>query len=167
MATLIVLALTGFTTGRGGHSKSRSSSGGGGGCSSSSQSHDSTTSHVSKGSSGSGSRSGTGYTRTRHRSTTSASPTSSARDATVKLLRCADAHQTYALVSVTNPNSRQVRFDVHGTFAGADGGTVADRHKIVEVPARGKATAQLPVGGKSLAADVDHCVVDPYAVALR
>ncbi|WP_327740934.1 hypothetical protein OHA87_26025 [Streptomyces sp. NBC_00493] len=161
VATMVVVALTGFTTGRShGHSKSRSSSSGGG-CSSSSQSHDSTSSHVSKGG-------GSSYTRhTRHRSTTpSSSSTRNLQDATVKLLKCADAQQAYALVTVTNPNSARVRFDVHGAFLGTGGNTVADRHHEVEVASRGKATVQVPVGSKTLAADVDRCRIDPYARAL-
>jgi hypothetical protein len=163
VATLVVVALTGFTTGRShGHSKSRSSSSGGG-CSSSSQSHDSTSSRVSKGGSGSS------YTRhTRHRSTTpSSSASSSLRDATVKRLKCADAHRAYALVSVTNPNSRQARFDVRIGFLGTDGRKVADGRKEVEVPARSTLSARVPVGSRALAADVDYCAVSPYAVPLR
>ncbi|MER5441606.1 hypothetical protein [Streptomyces sp. NPDC002790] len=161
VATLVVVALTGFTTGRShGHSKSRSSSSGGG-CSSSSQSHDSTSSTVSKGG-------GSSYTRhTTHRSTTSSSTTRNLRDGTVKLLECASADQEYALVTVTNPNNRKLRFDAHGTFLAADGRTVADRHKEVEVAADGKVTVGVQVGSRTLAADVAHCDIDPKAVLLR
>ncbi|WP_425830898.1 hypothetical protein [Streptomyces fractus] len=164
VAAMVVVALTGFTTGRGhGHSKSRGS-GSGGGCSSSSQKHDSSSSGLSKG--------GSGYSRrTRHRtptttSTSSASPTG-LRNGTVVLIKCADARQAYATVQVTNPNSRRARFDVHASFLDARGADVSALFHKVEVPANGRVTAKVPVGGKGLAAKVDHCDIDPEALVRR
>ncbi|MGY0492531.1 hypothetical protein [Streptomyces sp. WG-D5] len=160
VATLVVVALTGFTTGRHGHSKSRSS-GTGGGCSSSSQKHDSS----SSGYSGTRHRYNTG---TRHGSTTSASSSpSDLRNGTVRLLKCADANRAYATVEVTNPNSRRARFDVHATFLDANGSTVTALFHKVEVTANGRATAKVPVGSKGLAADVDRCDIDPEALVQR
>ncbi|MFJ9179132.1 hypothetical protein [Streptomyces sp. NPDC102360] len=163
MATLVVVALTGFTTGRShGHSKSRSSSSSGGGCSSSSQKHDSS----SSGYSGSGS----GYTRhTRHRTptTTSSSSSSNLRDGRVKLIKCADARQAYATVEVTNPKSRRARFDVRAEFLDASGATVTSVGHEVEVPAKGRTTARVPVGSADLAAKVDHCDITPDAYVRR
>ncbi|MFI5663434.1 hypothetical protein [Streptomyces sp. NPDC051684] len=160
MATLVVVALTGFTTGRShGHSKSRGGSGGG--CSSSSQKHDSS----SSGYSGSGS----GYTRhTRHGSTSnSTSSASTLRDGRVKLLTCADARRAYATVEVTNPNSERARFDVRATFLDASGATVTSVGHEVTVPAKGRATAKVPVGSADLAAEVDRCDIAPDAYVRR
>ncbi|MFD7292575.1 hypothetical protein ACFV9W_04735 [Streptomyces sp. NPDC059897] len=159
VATMVVIALTGFTTGKGGKSKSRSS--GSGGCSSSSQKHDSS-SGLSKGSSG--------YSRqTKHRTPTTSSSASSPslRNGTVRLIKCADARQAYATVEVTNPNSRSARFDVHASFLDASGASVNALFHKVTVPANGRVTARVPVGTKGLAAKVDHCDIDRAALVQR
>lgn len=162
VATLVVVALTGFTTGRGGHSKSRSSGSSGGGCSSSSQKHDSSSSGLSKG--------GSGYSRqTRHRTPTATSSSSSSglRDGTVRLIKCADARQAYATVEVTNPNNRRARFDVHASFLDARGANVSSLFHKVQVPPNGRVTAKVPVGSKDLAAKVDHCDINRDALVQR
>ncbi|MFC9460867.1 hypothetical protein [Streptomyces sp. NPDC056983] len=45
-----------------------------------------------------------------------------------------------------------------------NGGTVEALFYEVKVPAMGKVTATVPVGGEDLAAEVDHCDVNPEAL---
>ncbi|MGA5359797.1 hypothetical protein [Streptomyces purpurascens] len=184
---LVVLALTGFSTGRGrGGSHGHGGGSGGGGCSSSSQDHDSSRSSTSGGgygggsydsdddsygSSGSGgSGGGSSYTR---RPNYGSTPTSSAgsgsrkalRDGTAKLVSCATPARPYATVEVSNPNGREADFSVSVTFEDAQGVTVIDRYGDVTVPANGKATVDVQVGGGTgLADSVDHCEVDRQAL---
>lgn len=159
---LVVLTLTGFSTGRHHSSRHRSgSSGGGGGCSSSSQDHDSSSSSTSGGTSG-----GSSYT---HRPTYRSTPTSTASgsggdsllDGTAKLVSCATAKKQYATVEVTNPNDRKAAFSVDVTFKDAQDNEVDFNYEDVKVPANGKATVRVPVLGTST--PVDHCEVDPRA----
>ncbi|EFL32899.1 predicted protein [Streptomyces viridochromogenes DSM 40736] len=190
---LVVLALTGFSTGRGrGGSHGHSSSGGhGGGCSSSSQDHDSSSSSTSGGGYGSGGSSGGSYgsdddddyyassggstssgggSYTR-RPNYGSTPTSSSgsgsgkalRDGTAKLVSCASAARPYATVEVSNPNGRKATFSVSVTFEDAQGITVVDRYGDVTVPAQGRATVDVEVG-PGLVDSVDHCEVDGQAL---
>ncbi|MYT72086.1 hypothetical protein GTY60_20715 [Streptomyces sp. SID8367] len=171
VAAVVVLALTGFSRGHGRH---HSSSSGGGGCSSSSQDHDSSSSSTSGGTSGSSHYddddddsygSGGSTWRPRHRSTPS--PTGSGisvREGTARLITCATATARYATVEVTNPNGKAVRFDVHVAFVDSSGGTVNALFHEVKVPANGKVTTKVPVGGDRPDAVVDHCEVDPEAL---
>ncbi|MGR4850614.1 hypothetical protein [Streptomyces sp. LARHCF252] len=180
---LVVLALTGFSTGRG-RGGSHGGGGGGGGCSSSGQDHDSSRSSTSGGGYGGGSYdsdddsygssgssgSGSSYTR---RPNYGSTPTSSAgsgsrkalEDGTAKLVSCATPARPYATVEVGNPNGREADFSVSVTFEDARGITVIDRYGDVTVPARGKATVDVPVGGGTgLVESVDHCEVDRQAL---
>ncbi|MEU4487545.1 hypothetical protein AB0H94_22120 [Streptomyces purpurascens] len=181
---LVVLALTGFSTGRGrGGSHGHGGGSGGGGCSSSSQDHDSSRSSTSGGGYGggsydsdddsygsSGSGGGSSYTR---RPNYGSTPTSSAgsgsrkalRDGTAKLVSCATPARPYATVEVSNPNGREADFSVSVTFEDAQGVTVIDRYGDVTVPANGKATVDVQVGGGTgLVDSVDHCEVDRQAL---
>ncbi|MGI5426584.1 hypothetical protein [Streptomyces sp. CA-179760] len=181
---LVVLALTGFSTGRGrGGSHGHGGSSGGGGCSSSSQNHDSSRSSTSGGGSyGSSGGSydsdddsygssggGSSYTR---RPDYGSTPTSSSgsgsrkalRDGTAKLVSCATPARPYATVEVGNPNGREADFSVSVTFEDAQGITVVDRYGDVTVPANGKATVDVRVGAAGLVDSVDHCEVDRQAL---
>ncbi|WP_328340049.1 hypothetical protein OG873_17765 [Streptomyces violaceus] len=179
---LVVLALTGFSTGRG-RGGSHGHGGGGGGCSSSGQDHDSSRSSTSGGGYGGGSYDsdddsygsggsggGSSYTRRpNHGSTPTSSAGSGSRkalqDGTAKLVSCATPARPYATVEVGNPNGREADFSVSVTFEDAQGITVIDRYGDVTVPARGKATVDVPVGGGTgLADSVDHCEVDRQAL---
>ncbi|MEU1202705.1 hypothetical protein ABZ446_41725 [Streptomyces sp. NPDC005813] len=82
----------------------------------------------------------------------------------MRLIKCADATTPYATVQVSNPNSKSMRFDVHVAFLDANGGTVEALFHEVQVPAKGKVTAKVPVGGADLAAKVARCDVDPDAL---
>ncbi|NEE08698.1 hypothetical protein G3M58_19870 [Streptomyces sp. SID7499] len=174
---LVVLALTGFSSGRGRGGSHGHGGGGGGGCSSSSQDHDSSRSSTSSGgsygsdddddyygSSGSGS-----YTR---RPDYGSTPTSSSgsgsrkalEDGTARLVSCATSARPYATVEVSNPNGRKADFSVSVTFEDAQGITVVSRYGDVTVPANGKATVDVRVGGSGLVDSVDHCEVDRQAL---
>ncbi|MEU9363359.1 hypothetical protein AB0D71_01225 [Streptomyces avermitilis] len=189
---IVVLALTGFSRGRG-HGGSHSS--GGGGCSSSSQNHDSSSSSTSGGgsyssgsttsgsgsddsyddsdddsygSSSSGSSSG-GSTYNR-RPTHRSNPTSSSgggdeslKDGTARVVSCATKKAPYATVEVKNPNARKGTFWITVTFKDKDDLEMVDHYADVTVPAKGKATVDVEVGGAGLVDYVDHCEVDPVA----
>ncbi|MEU7718340.1 hypothetical protein [Streptomyces tibetensis] len=184
---LVVLALTGFSSGRGrGGSHGHRGGGGGGGCSSSSQDHDSSRSSTSGGGaygsstssggsygsdddddySGStgGSTGGSSYTR---RPDYGSTPTSSSgsgsgkalKDGTARLVSCATPTAPYATVEVSNPNGRTADFSVSVTFEDDLGITVVSRSGDVTVPANGKATVDVRVGDSSAVDSVDHCKV--------
>ncbi|MGJ3560004.1 hypothetical protein ACR6C2_20715 [Streptomyces sp. INA 01156] len=158
MAALVVLTLTGFSTGRG---RGGGDGGGGGGCSSSSQDHDS--SRKSGGGShrddddddyddnnyGNGTDTG---------SSSGGSPSSSLRDATVELLSCASKKAPYATVRVTNPNTVDGVFSVVVDFEDRAGRAVASSAQQVAVAADDTATARVKVGGdRRRAARVSVC----------
>lgn len=168
VAALVVLTLTGFSTGRG---RGGGDGGGGGGCSSSSQDHDS--SRKSGGGShrdydddddddnnyGNGTDTG---------SSSGGSPSSSLRDATVELLSCASKKAPYATVRVTNPNTVDGVFSVVVDFEDRAGRAVASSAQQVAVAADDTATARVKVGGdRRRVARVSVCDPDLYAPATR
>lgn len=186
VSALVVLSLTGFTSGRGhGHGYHHSGSGGGGGgCSSSSQDHDDTSSSTSGGgtykdddgssSGGSGSyRDSDPYDDSDDAYGSgggSTSPSTSApalEDATAKLLSCATPKRPYATVEVTNPNADEGTFAVTITFRDARNAEIISRVEEVDVPANDKATAQVDISGyDDRAARVDHCDLEEAAPAV-
>ncbi|MFD4561979.1 hypothetical protein ACFWP5_48070 [Streptomyces sp. NPDC058469] len=146
---LVVLTLTGFSSGRH-HSSSRHGHGsGGGGCSSSSQDHDTSTNRRSN------------YRSTPDSTASSGSGTSSLLHGTAKLVSCATAKKRYATVEVSNPNSRKAGFSVHVRFLDSQNTEVDYNLAGVQVPAKGKATVRVPVHDTST--QVDHCEVDQEA----
>ncbi|MEU1037257.1 hypothetical protein ACFYP4_26390 [Streptomyces sp. NPDC005551] len=188
---MVVLALTGFSSGRGRGGGSHSG-GGGGGCSSSSQNHDSSSSSTSGGgsyssgstSSGStsssddyddddtygssstsgGSTSGGYHRRPNHRSTSSSgSGSKSLEDAKARLVSCATKKTPYATVEVSNPNARKGTFTVAVEFLDENDISVTSGYERVTIPASGKETVRVKVGGSGLVDSVDHCEVDPAA----
>ncbi|MEV1020326.1 hypothetical protein [Streptomyces sp. NPDC050264] len=184
VAAMVVLALTGFSTGRG-HSRGHSSSGGGGGCSSSSQRHDSSSnSSTSGGSSGysgsSGSTygddddlygSGTGGSSTTRRPTYRSTPSSTAsgsgtatENGTVRLVRCAKVERPYATVEVINPNRKTVTYAVSTTFYDDQNNWLDDATTRIKVPGKGKAMVKVKVDtGDGLISRLGRCEVDPEA----
>ncbi|MER6530066.1 hypothetical protein [Streptomyces sp. NPDC001508] len=171
VSVLVILSLTGFSTGRHGrgHHHSDSDSDGGGGCSSSSQDHD--TSSSSSGGSGSyrdryddddtydsDDGYGSGGTST---GTTAPAPTSA--DATVKLLRCASKKAPYATVEVENPHGTPGTFAVTVDFENARGKRIASEVEEVDVSAYDTVTVNVYVAGSALAARVGRC--DPHPTA--
>lgn len=162
VSALVVLTLTGFSTGRGNGS---GDGGDGGGCSSSSQNHDS--------SSGSGSGSHRDYddddtdTDTDDTGGGGEGTFSSLQDATVELLTCVSRKAPYATVEVTNPNTVDGTFTVEVTFDNSTGGTVVTRTEKVDVPAGGTATARVDVDSTKYVPRIHDCLPSPYATAVR
>ncbi|MEU0911239.1 hypothetical protein [Streptomyces althioticus] len=158
VSALVVLALTGFSTGRGhGGTSGGDHDGGGGGCSSSSQNHDS--------SSGShrdydddddyGSSSGSGG------SEASMSPDA----ATVTLVDCASEETPYATVEVTNTDTVDGIFSVTVVFKDAAGEELTRGTEEVSVPAGETTAARVPVDDEASVPLVDECELDSYAPA--
>ncbi|MGY1398687.1 hypothetical protein ACW69H_14975 [Streptomyces sp. SS10] len=151
VSTLVVLALTGFSTGRG-HGGS-SGDGGGGGCSSSSQNHDSSSGGSHRdyddddydddyGSSG-----GSGG------SEASMSPDA----ATVTLVDCASEETPYATVEVTNTDTVDGTFSVTVVFRDAAGEELARGTEEVSVPAGGTTPVRIPVNDAESVPLIEEC----------
>ncbi|MFE2985463.1 hypothetical protein [Streptomyces sp. NPDC059262] len=178
LAAVVVLALTGFSTGRGhGSSKSRghsSSSSSGGGCSSSKQNHSGSSSSTTGGSSydddddsyGSSSSGSSGYTsggssyNRRPTRTPSTSGSGRSADITAKLLKCAGKDSPYATVELRNRGSRDGRYNLTIHFQDASDITVIDGSTSVTVPANGTKVAKVKPGGEGLLQSIDHCRLD-------
>ncbi|MGW4160426.1 hypothetical protein [Streptomyces sp. NPDC004788] len=164
--TVVVLALTGFQTGKGGHgghgSHGKSSGGGGGGCTSSKKKNNDYDDYDEDNSGGSG---GSTYTP---------SPTSSSTsdDIRVEVVDCVDPARrkqkgrparkadTVATVRVTPMDSPPRTIWIVLEFERADGSRV-DRGEIA-VPIDGKGGARLydvPMGHPGTVAQVKKCVV--------
>ncbi|MBD9735903.1 hypothetical protein IGX29_29705, partial [Streptomyces sp. H28] len=159
VSALVVLTLTGFSTGR----HRGGDGGGGGGCSSSSQNHDSSPKSggyrdhddddddydydYGSGSSGSDSTGGD----------PTATATSTLTDATVELLSCASKSARHATVRVTNPNLSDGSFTVRVVFENRAGARITTARQQVDVPADDTVTVRVPVGGDAKrAARVAH-----------
>ncbi|MEV6616790.1 hypothetical protein AB0N31_23650 [Streptomyces sp. NPDC051051] len=168
-AALVVLALTGFSTGRG-HG---SSTHGGGGCSSSSQDHDG-----SSGGGGSSSSGSSGYhdyddddydygdgSGGSSGSDGSSSPAMEAtfEPATVELVSCATKDRPYATVEVVNPNGVPRDFDVAVYFMDADTVAIDEAHPTVNVPANGTKRVRVEFDGGAPGEVLDHCEAAPTA----
>jgi hypothetical protein len=165
VAALVVLSLTGFSTGRG--HRGGGDGGGGGGCSSSSQSHDSSSS--SGGTSGSGTYrdydDDDDYTDDTYDDSGSSDATTSLQDATVKLIDCATPTDAYATVEVTNPNAEGAYFTVTVDFLDADSDRVELGSADEFVAANETATVQVDLSSPGVATRVDRCVADRDAPA--
>ncbi|MFF1544029.1 hypothetical protein [Streptomyces sp. NPDC058291] len=166
VAVFVVLALTGFSSGRHhGHGSSHS----GGGCSSSGQDHDSSSS--SGGTSGSryhdydddddytGGASGSGG------SSSSSSSSTALQDATVRLIDCATPSRAYATVEVANPNATGARFTVTVAFLDARSERVEEGTEDAYVAGNDTTTVQVDLSSPGDAAKVDHCDPEPHAPA--
>jgi hypothetical protein len=173
MAALVVLALTGFSTGRGHGSGHGGSGGGGGGCSSSSQDHDSSSATSGSTSSGSSGSHYDDYDDTYDDDTYDDSSSGSSGssegdyttldDAEVELLTCASEDTPYATIEVTNLGDQDGSFYADVTFEDANGDTVDERGVEVRVAARSVARARVALSDGTRAAEVAHCEADPLA----
>ncbi|WP_461084392.1 hypothetical protein [Streptomyces deserti] len=184
VSVLMVLSLTGFSTGRG-HG-SGSGGGGGGGCSSSQQDHDSSSStsgSTSGGSSddygdygdgdydyGNGDYDDGDYGNGDYGDSATDDPYGDSgpagdrlKPATVKLLKCATVKEPYATVEVTNPNAVETAFWVAVSFRDGQDATIKDETWRIDVPADDKLTVDIEMSRKSKASSVDHCEVEPKA----
>ncbi|MFE3925934.1 hypothetical protein [Streptomyces sp. YIM B13508] len=153
VSTLVVLALTGFSTGRG-HGGSSGDGGGGGGCSSSSQNHDSSSggSHrdnddddydddYGSGSGGSGG------------SEASMSPDA----ATVTLVDCASEETPYATVEVANTDTVDGTFSVTVVFRDAAGEELDSGTEEVFVPAGETTPVRISVNDAESVPLIEEC----------
>ncbi|WP_028960679.1 hypothetical protein [Streptomyces sp. UNC401CLCol] len=165
VSALVVLTLTGFSTGRGhGGSSGHHDGDSGGGCSSSSQNHDSSSGGSHRdyddddyddydddyGSSG-----GPGG------SEASMSPDA----ATVTLVECASEQTPYATVEVTNDDTVDGTFSVTVVFNDAAGEELTRGTEEVLVPAGETTTAEVPVDDETSLPQIDECELDSYAPA--
>ncbi|MFF0753315.1 hypothetical protein [Streptomyces sp. NPDC004267] len=175
--TVVVLALTGFQTGKGGHGgHGKSSSSGGGGCSSSKKSNHDYDDYDGGGSGGSGNSSDD--------STYTPSPSASpASDISVEVVDCVDPARTkqkgkparkadtIAMVRVTPRDSAPQTIEVVLEFERADGSRV-DRGEIkVDIDGNGGARLyDVPMDHPGTVAQVKKCVVaevnDEYGTPL-
>ncbi|MFF9665699.1 hypothetical protein ACF1FY_26885 [Streptomyces althioticus] len=157
VSALVVLALTGFSTGRGhgGSSGGDHDGGGGGGCSSSSQNHDSSSGSHRDYDDDDDYGSGSGG------SEASMSPDA----ATVTLVDCASEETPYATVEVDNDDTVDGTFSVTVVFKDAAGEELARSTEEVSVPAGGTTTAEVPVDDEASLPQIDACELDSYAPA--
>ncbi|MCL7370049.1 hypothetical protein ACUJ8N_18020 [Streptomyces sp. ESR1.13] len=165
ISALVVLSLTGFSTGRHGHGHGGD---GGGGCSSSGQDHDTSSSTSGGGdaykddddSYGGG---GSGYHD--HDDDThddGTGGTDAVEAATVTLVSCAGEGEPWATVEVTNPNAGEYTFPVTVLFKDANGTTLTEGSEEVTVPAEGVTAVRVPYDGS---ADPDHCELEHSVTA--
>ncbi|MFI2434362.1 hypothetical protein [Streptomyces sp. NPDC018693] len=155
VSALVVLALTGFSTGRGHGSSGSGDGGGGGGCSSSSQNHDSSSS--SGGSSGSKHDDDDDDT-TVDDTTVGDGTSTSLQAALVELISCVTPEQPHATVKVTNPNSSDGTFTVSVSFYDQKDGTlIVNQSVVAQVPALGEAEVQVAPTDPADAARIGHC----------
>ena len=159
ISALVVLSLTGFSTGRHGHG----GDGSGGGCSSSGQDHDGSSSTSGGGAHkddddtyGSG---GSGYhdhDDDTYGDDTGGGGSGEAEGAVLNLITCVRAGQPWSTVEVGNPNAVERTFEVTVLFKDADGTTIDEGTEEVTVPADGVSALRVPFDGSGTP---DHCEV--------
>ncbi|MFE5601221.1 hypothetical protein ACFQ8O_18800 [Streptomyces coelicoflavus] len=152
ISALVVLSLTGFSTGRHGHGGD-----GGGGCSSSGQDHDGSSSTSGGGDAykddddtyGSGGSGRHDYDDTDNTDDdgTGGGGDTDAMSATLELIACATETEPYATVEVTNPNDGEYTFPVTVRFIDLDGTELTAGHEEATVPARGVTEVRIPFDG--------------------
>lgn len=157
VSAMVVLALTGFSSGCGHGSRSDASS-------SESDAQDSRTS-------AGGSGGGTHRSQPTDSPTPTASPSSETaaplKDGTAVLISCASLDDPYATVEVRNPNDRDAVFTMKMTFKDAHGATMITHTAQVPVPAKGTATDRAAVAGIGTGHvdQIARCEVNPRATA--
>ncbi|MEV5449112.1 LEA type 2 family protein [Streptomyces sp. NPDC052535] len=151
ISALVVLSLTGFSTGRHGHGHGGD---GGGGCSSSNQDHDSSSSTSGGGDAykddddtyGSGGSGHHDYDDDTYGDGTGGGDTH-AMSATLELIACATETEPYATVEVTNPNDSEYTFPVTVRFIDVYGTELTAGHEEATVPAGGVTEVRIPFDG--------------------
>ncbi|MFE9178569.1 LEA type 2 family protein [Streptomyces sp. NPDC007126] len=149
ISALVVLSLTGFSTGRHGHGHGGD---GGGGCSSSSQDHDSSSSTSGGGDAykddddtyGSGYHD---YDDDTYGDGTGGGGDTDAMSATLELISCATETEPYATVEVSNPNDSEYTFPVTVRFIDVYGTELTAGHEEATVPAGGVTEVRIPFDG--------------------
>lgn len=153
VTALVVLSLTGFSSGRG-NGGSGGDGDSGGGCSSSGQDHDSSSSRydddddVSSGGSGSGGASA-----------------EQPQDAMVLLVSCATEQEPYATLEVANPNTSGATYTITVDFLDASKNIVETRTVDEFVAGSETATVQVELSNGGLAAKVAECESESFATA--
>ncbi|MET7319185.1 hypothetical protein [Streptomyces sp. NPDC005549] len=169
VSALVVLSLTGFSTGRHGHGHG----GDGGGCSSSGQDHDTSSStsgggDVYKDDDDTYGTGGSGYhdydddTYGDDTGSGGTGGSAEAEAAVLNLVTCVREDQPWSTVEVTNPNATAYTFAVTVLFKDADGTTIDEGTEEVTAPADGTAAVRVPYDGS---ADPDHCELDHTVAA--
>ncbi|WP_121713514.1 hypothetical protein [Streptomyces sp. E5N91] len=158
ISTLVVLSLTGFSTGRHGHG----SDGSGGGCSSSGQDHDGSSStsgggdaHKDDDTYGSGGSGSHDYDDDTYGDDTGGG-SGEAEGAVLSLITCVMVDQPWSTVEVSNPNAVEQTVPVTVLFKDADGTTIDEGTEEVTVPADGMSAVRVPFDGSGIP---DHCEV--------
>ncbi|MFE1235893.1 hypothetical protein [Streptomyces tendae] len=156
ISALVVLSLTGFSTGRHGHG----GDGSGGGCSSSGQDHDGSSSTSggdaykddddTYGTGGSGHHEDDDDTY----GDDSGGGSGEAEGAVLNLITCVRVDQPWSTVEVSNPNAVERTFPVTVLFKDADGTTIDEGTEEVTVPADGVSAIRVPFDGSGTP---DHC----------
>ncbi|MFE7436564.1 hypothetical protein ACIPH4_22910 [Streptomyces tendae] len=156
ISALVVLSLTGFSTGRHGHG----GDGSGGGCSSSGQDHDGSSSTSGGGDAykDDDDTYGTGGSGHHEDDDTygddSGGGSGEAEGAVLNLITCVRADQPWSTVEVSNPNAVERTFPVTVLFKDADGTTIDEGTEEVTVPADGVSAIRVPFDGSGTP---DHC----------
>ncbi|MET8667057.1 hypothetical protein ABZV87_22355 [Streptomyces tendae] len=160
ISALVVLSLTGFSTGRHGHG----GDGSGGGCSSSGQDHDgsSSTSGGSDAYKDDDDTYGTGrsghhdYDDDTYGDDSGSGGSGEAEGAVLNLITCVREGQPWSTVEVANPNATEYTLAVTVLFKDADGTTIDEGTEEVTVPADGMSAVRVPFDGSGIP---DHCEV--------
>ncbi|MFJ3040946.1 MULTISPECIES: hypothetical protein [Streptomyces] len=156
ISALVVLGLTGFSTGRHGHG----GDGSGGGCSSSGQDHDGSSSTSGGGDAykDDDDTYGTGGSGHHEDDDTygddSGGGSGEAEGAVLNLITCVRVDQPWSTVEVSNPNAVERTFPVTVLFKDADGTTIDEGTEEVTVPADGVSAIRVPFDGSGTP---DHC----------
>ncbi|MFF0677842.1 hypothetical protein ACFYVW_04535 [Streptomyces tendae] len=156
ISALVVLSLTGFSTGRHGHG----GDGSGGGCSSSGQDHDGSSSTSGGGDAykDDDDTYGTGGSGHHEDDDTygddSGGGSGEAEGAVLNLITCVRVDQPWSTVEVSNPNAVERTFPVTVLFKDADGSTIDEGTEEVTVPADGVSAIRVPFDGSGTP---DHC----------
>jgi hypothetical protein len=169
ISALVVLSLTGFSTGRHGHGHGGD---GGGGCSSSGQDHDSSSSTSggdaykddddTYGTGGSGYHDYDDDTYGDDTGSSGTGGSGEAQAAVLNLVSCAGEGEPWSTVEVTNPNGAAYTFAVTVLFKDAAGTTLTEGTEEVTVPAQGVTPVRVPFDGSGIP---DHCELDTTAPA--
>lgn len=159
---MVILALTGLSSGCGNGSRSDDSGGPQG---SSSSGTSSSAAHGSGASTG-----GSGGDTPTPRSTPTASPSETApplKDGTAVLVSCATPDDPYATVEIRNPNGRDAVFTVKIDFKDKRGSTMIDTGNQVSVPAKDTTTYRVAMASTGRLEEIARCEVNPRATADR
>ncbi|MGV9426629.1 hypothetical protein ACWDO7_20375 [Streptomyces sp. NPDC003656] len=94
-------------------------------------------------------------------STATGSGRGAVEDGTVELVSCASATTPYAVVEVTNPNKREVRYTAVVHFLDGSGTELRVGRAEVDVPARGSAKTRVQIGAAGVG--TGHCKAEAAA----